>query len=86
MKYFIEGESCFQSAMLPGPPKDVVVRDNPVRVIDAFVEELDLNKLDFKSVILSVTGRLVYYPEILLNIYILGYLNRIYYFQKNRME
>ncbi len=57
---------------------DDYVRDtNPVRVVDVFVDELDLAKLGFEGVIPADTGRPAYHPEILLKIYIYGYLNRI---------
>src|SRR5690606_820163 len=51
--------------------------DNPVRVIDVFVDELDLDDLGFSGVNPAVTGRPSYHPSTMLKIYIYGYLNRI---------
>jgi len=56
--------------------EEYVSSDNPVRVIDAFVEELDLGQLGF-AVLPEATGRPGYHPSSLLKIYIYGYLNRI---------
>ncbi|MFP3409884.1 transposase, partial [Pseudomonas sp. SIMBA_065] len=50
---------------------------NPVRVVDVFVDELDLTTLGFDGAILADTGRPAYHPAVLLKIYIYGYLNRI---------
>ncbi len=49
----------------------------PVRVVDIFIDELDLRKLGFEGVEPAPTGRPSYHPEVMLNIYIYGYLNRI---------
>jgi transposase len=56
---------------------EYVSEDNPVRVIEAFVEELDLGKLGFARVEPNATGRPAYHPGTLLKIYLYGYLNRI---------
>jgi transposase len=77
MKRFIEGQDRSQSILLPECLEDFVGEDNPVRVIDAFVEELDLASLGFDSVQPESTGRPAYHPSLLLKIYIYGYLNRI---------
>jgi transposase len=53
------------------------VEDNPVRVIDVFVDELDLGDLGFSGVDPEVTGRPSYHPSVLLKLYIYGYLNRV---------
>lgn len=63
--------------MLPEQLDDYVTENNPVRIIDAFVDELDLGKLGFKGVKAADTGRPGYHPGVLLKIYIYGYLNRI---------
>lgn len=63
--------------MLPESLDDYVSDTNPVRVVDVFVDELDLAKLGFEGVIPADTGRPAYHPAILLKIYIYGYLNRI---------
>ena len=77
MKRFIQGEHRGQSTLLPESLDDYVSDTNPVRVVDVFVDELDLAKLGFDGVIPAETGRPAYHPEILLKIYIYGYLNRI---------
>jgi len=77
MKRFIEGEHRNQTALLPECLDDYVTEDNPVRAIDAFVEELDLKHLGFAGADPATTGRPAYHPAILLKIYIYGYLNRI---------
>jgi transposase len=54
---------------------DYVGEDNPVRVIDVFVDELDLAGLGFNGVEPHATGRPAYHPATLLKIYVYGYLN-----------
>ena len=77
MKRFIQGEHRGQSTLLPESLDDYVSDTNPVRVVDVFVDELDLVNLRFEGVIPADTGRPAYHPAILLKIYIYGYLNRI---------
>lgn len=77
MKRFIEGEDRRQATLLPESLEDYVAEDNPVRVIDVFIDELDLGALGFARVIPEVTGRPAYHPATLLKIYLYGYLNRI---------
>jgi transposase len=77
MKRFIVGEDRHQITMLPECLDDYIADDNPVRVIDAFVEELDLQDLGFEGAEPAATGRPSYHPAVLLKIYIYGYLNRI---------
>ena len=77
MKRFIQGEHRGQSTLLPESLDDYVSDTNPVRVVDVFVDELDLATLGFDGVIPAETGRPAYHPAILLKIYIYGYLNRI---------
>lgn len=77
MKRFIEGESRHQVTLLPECLDDFVGADNPVRVVDAFVDELDLSGLGFEGTSPAATGRPSYHPAVLLKIYIYGYLNRI---------
>jgi len=76
MKRFIEENDRTQGYLLPERIEEYVSSDNPVRVIDAFVEELDLGELGF-AVLAEATGRPGYHPSSLLKIYIYGYLNRI---------
>ncbi len=77
MGRFIEGEDRSQSTLLPECLDDYVAEDNPVRVVDVFVDELDLAALGFDRAIAQATGRPAYHPAVLLKIYIYGYLNRI---------
>ena len=77
MKRFIQGESRTQSTLLPELLDDYIADTNPVRVIDVFVDELDLGQLGFGGVDPAATGRPAYHPAVLLKIYIYGYLNRI---------
>ena len=77
MKRFIEGEDRQRATLLPDCLDDYVSTDNPVRVIEAFVNELDLGALGFCGVVPEATGRPSYHPETLLKIYLYGYLNRI---------
>ena len=77
MKRFIEGEDRNQSTLFPERLDDYIAEDNPVRVIDVFVDELDLGQLGFGRVEPKVTGRPAYHPSTLLKLYIYGYLNRV---------
>jgi len=77
MKRFIQGEHRGQGTLLPESLDDYVCDTNPVRIVDVFVDELDLVNLGFESAIPADTGRPAYHPAILLKIYIYGYLNRI---------
>jgi transposase len=77
MKRFIEGEDRSQVTLLPECLDDYIGEDNPVRVIDAFVDELDLQALGFEGAEPAATGRPSYRPSVLLKIYVYGYLNRI---------
>jgi transposase len=76
MSRFVEGEDRRQSTLLPSCLDDYVGEDNPARVIDVFVEELDLRELGF-AVTPAVTGRPAYHPATLLKLYVYGYLNRV---------
>ena len=77
MGRFIEGEDRSQATLLPECLDDFIAEDNPVRAVDAFVEELDLQELGFAGADPAATGRPAYHPAVLLKIYIYGYLNRI---------
>jgi transposase len=77
MKRFVEGEDRRQATLLPRTLDDYVAEDNPVRVIDVFIDELDLGALGFAGVTPEATGRPGYHPATLLKIYLYGYLNRI---------
>lgn len=73
----VTGSSRYQSTLFPEVPDDMVARDHPVRVIDAFVDSLDLACLGFKRVEAEATGRPPYLPGDLLKLYIYGYLNQV---------
>ena len=77
MKRFIEGENRNQSTLLPACLEDFVSEDNPVRVIDVFIDGLNLEKLGFDGALPAVTGRPSYHPATLLKLYVFGYLNRL---------
>lgn len=77
MKRFIEGESRTQTTLLPECLDDYISEANPVRVVDVFVDELNLAQLGFDGIAPAITGRPSYHPSVMLKIYIYGYLNRI---------
>jgi transposase len=78
MPGFVAGTDRGQATLLPECLEDWVDDSNPVRVIDAFVEMLDLRDLGFTSVDPADTGRPAYHPSIHLKLYIYGYLNRVH--------
>src|ERR1700680_2186677 len=77
MKRFVEGMDRGQSTLFPECLEDWIGEDNPVRVIEVFVGELDLAELGFDGVAPEATGRPSYHPSVLLKLYIYGYLNRV---------
>ena len=77
MKRFVEGEDRSQVTLLPECLDDYIGEDNPVRVIDVFIDALDLTGLGFDGVAPADTGRPAYHPAVLLKIYVYGYLNRL---------
>ncbi|MDO9334300.1 MAG: IS1182 family transposase, partial [Dehalococcoidales bacterium] len=77
MSRFVEGEDRRQAALLPSCLDDYVAEDNPARVVDVFVDELDLLALGFDGMAPASTGRPAYHPRTLLKLYIYGYLNRV---------
>jgi transposase len=78
MKRFVEGVDRGQSTLFPDRLEDWIGDDNPVRVIDVFVDELDLGSLGFDRVAPQTTGRPSYHPSVLLKLYIYGYLHRVH--------
>lgn len=76
MKRFIEGVGRDQVTLLPDCLDDYVEAENPVRVIEAFIEMLDLGTLGF-GIEPEVTGRPGYHPGVMLRIYLYGYLNQV---------
>src|ERR1700756_5786741 len=77
VKRFVAGQDRAQLMLLPECLDDFVGEDNPVRVVDAFIEELDLALLGFAGVVPEATGRPSYHPATLLKIYLYGYLNQV---------
>src|ERR1700751_2312482 len=77
MKRFVEGEDRLQGALLPHCLDDYVTENNPVRAIEAFIDELDLATLGLEGAVPETTGRPAYHPATLLKIYLYGYLNRV---------
>jgi transposase len=76
MAGFIEGESRTQSTLFPEALDDYITEENTVRVVDVFVDGLNLSALGFKTQA-AETGRPAYHPSTLLKLFIYGYLNRI---------
>jgi transposase len=77
MTRFVEGEDRTQSTLFPERLDDYIAEDNPVRVIEVFVDALDLKGLGFERYQPRAMGRPPYHPSTLLKLYIYGYLNRI---------
>src|SRR5215467_11982316 len=77
MRRFVEGIGRGQATLFPECLEDWVDEDNPVRVIDVFVDKLDLSRVGFDGVAPEATGRPSYHPAVLLKLYIYGYLNRV---------
>src|SRR5437870_6603142 len=77
MHRFIDGEDRMQRTLLPNSLEDYVSDENPVRVIEVFIDELDLAALGFAGMTPAATGRPAYHPSTLLKIYLYGYLNRV---------
>ncbi len=76
MSGFIEGEDRNQATLFPERIDDYITEDSAVRVIDVFVDELDLSGLGFKTMP-EATGRPGYHPALMLKLFIYGYLNRV---------
>ena len=77
MTRFVQGIERSQATLFPESLDDYVCEDNSVRVIDLFVDKLDLRSLGFSSISPKETGRPAYHPATLLKLYIYGYLNRV---------
>jgi hypothetical protein len=75
MSRFVQSEERTQETFLPCRLEDYVTEENPVRVIDVFVEQLDLDGLGFAGMQPEATGRPAYHPSTMLKIYLYGYLN-----------
>jgi transposase len=77
MQRHIAGQDRRQSFLLPECVDDYVTEENPVRVVEAFIDELDFATLGFARAVPAETGRPGYHPATLLKLYLYGYLNRI---------
>jgi transposase len=77
VKRFVEGQDRAQLILLPECLDNYVGENNPVRIVDAFIDELDLAVLGFAGVVPEATGRPSYHPATLLKIYLYGYLNQV---------
>ena len=77
MSRFVQGADRRQPTLLPECLDDYVAEDNPVRVVDVFVDELDLRGLGFAGMTPAATGRPAYHPATLLKLYVYGYLNKV---------
>jgi transposase len=86
MKRFVEGSERMQGALFPDHLEDFVGEDNTVRVVDAFIDALDLVDLGFEGAVPAATGRPGYHPAVLLKIYVYGYLNRIHSSRRLELE
>ena len=76
MSGFIKGESRSQTTLCPEALDEYISEENPIRVIDVFIDHLDLSSLGFKTEP-AQTGRPGYHPDVMLKLFIYGYLNRI---------
>jgi len=85
MKY-VKGQDRMQMTILPECIDDLIGQDNPVRVIDAFIDSLNMDKLGFKRAEPNDTGRPSYDPRDLLKLYVYGYFNKIRSSRKLMME
>lgn len=76
MKRFIEGDNRQQITLLPESLDEYIEAENPVRVVDLFIDQLKLGRLGF-SVEPAAAGRPSYHPSTLLKLYLYGHLNRV---------
>ena len=76
MKRFMEGRDRDQATLFPQRLDEAIGADNPVRVVDAFIDALDLEELGF-DVTPEATGGPGYHPATMVKIYLYGYLNQV---------
>jgi transposase len=84
MGRFVEGVDRNQATLLPECLEDFIAEDNPVRIVDAFVDELDLESLGFEGAMPASTGRPSYHPAVMLKIYIYAVVSGL--FEGGRLE
>ena len=75
MSRFIEGQDKSEVTLLPECLDDFIADDNSVRVVDAFIGELDMVALGFEGATPATTGRPSYHSAVMLKVYLYGYLN-----------
>ena len=85
MKY-IQGDDRYQPTLLPPILDDYITENNPVRVIDAYVDSLDISGLGFAKSKTADTGRSPYSPSDMLKLYIYGYFNKVRLSRKLEVE
>lgn len=73
----IQGDARQQTTLLPDTLDDYINEDHPVRVIDAFIDTLDIQTLGFSKATPKTTGRKPYHPADLLKLYVYGYMNKV---------
>jgi len=76
MSGFIQGEDRFQATLFPERLDDYVAEDSSVRVIDVFIDEMDLSGMGFKTQP-NETGRPAYHPTTMLKLFVYGYQESI---------
>ncbi|MBC7489414.1 MAG: transposase [Glaciimonas sp.] len=86
MKRFVQGPNRTQSVLLSEPIEDYVCEDNPVKVVDVFVDSLDLGSLGFHIAQSAWTERRSYHLGVMLKIYIYGYLNLVQFSRRLERE
>jgi len=74
---YISGENRNQSILFPESLEEYIGQDNPVRIINEYITQLDLQSLKFTHATTQEKGRPAYHPGDMLRIYLYGYLNRI---------
>jgi transposase len=73
----VQGQDRYQATLFPERLDELIGEDNPVRVIDAFVDSLQLKALGFARIEVKATGWPPYHPGDLLKLYVYGYMHRI---------
>ena len=76
MSGFIEGEDRHQATLFPESLDEYIAEDSAVRVMDVFIDDLDISGLGFKTEP-AATGRPGYHPRMMLKLYVYGYLNKV---------
>jgi len=72
----VGGRHLLQATLFPERIDDYVAEDSPVRVVDVFIDDLDISGLGFRTEPNAI-GRPSYHPKMMLKLYVYGYLNRV---------